>query len=45
LFCKSLWILRGHSILDASDLDGISDAEWDAMQNDDSFSRIFILLD
>jgi len=32
-------------ILGESDLDGMSDAEWDAMQNDDSFSRIFILLD
>jgi len=45
LFCKSLWILNGHLILDASDLDSISDAEWDAMQNDDSFSGILILLD
>ena len=45
LFCKSLWILNGPLILDASDLDGITDAEWDAMQNDDSFSGILILLD
>ena len=45
LFCRSFWILNGHLILDASDFDGISDAEWDAMRNDDSFSRIFILLD
>ena len=45
LFCKSLWILKGHLVLDASDLDAMSDGEWDAMQNDDSFSRIFILLD
>jgi hypothetical protein len=45
LFCKSLWILKGRLILDASDLDGISDAEWDAMQNDDTFPGIFILLD
>jgi len=37
--------VKGHLVLDESDLDGISDAEWDAMQNDDSFSRIFILLD
>jgi hypothetical protein len=45
LFCKSLWIVKGELILGESDLDGISDAEWDAMQNDDSFSRMFILLD
>jgi hypothetical protein len=45
LFCKSLWILKGHLILDASDLDAISDAEWDAMLNDDTFPGIFILLD
>jgi len=32
-------------ILDASDLDAISDAEWDAMLNDDTFPGIFILLD
>jgi hypothetical protein len=32
-------------ILGEPDLDGISDAEWDAMQNDDSSSRIFIFLD
>jgi len=41
----SVWIVKGHLILGESDLDGISDAEWDAMQNDDSFSRILILLD
>jgi hypothetical protein len=45
LFCKSLWIVKGHLILGEPDLDGISDAEWDAMQNDDSSSRIFIFLD
>lgn len=45
LFCKSLWILNGHLILDASYPDGISDAEWDALQNDDSFPGILILLD
>jgi hypothetical protein len=45
LFCKSLWTVKGHLIFGESDLDGMSDAEWDAMQNDDSFSRIFILLD
>ena len=45
LFCKSLWIVKGYVILRESDLNGISDAEWDAMQNDDSFSRLFILLD
>jgi len=32
-------------ILDASDLDAISDAEWDAMLNDNTFPGIFILLD
>jgi hypothetical protein len=42
---KSLWILKEHLILDASDLDGISDAEWDAMRNDDTFPGILILLD
>jgi hypothetical protein len=31
--------------LDASDLDAISDAEWDALLNDDTFPGIFILLD
>jgi hypothetical protein len=45
LFCKSLWTVKGHLILGESDFDGISDTEWDAMQNDDSFSSIFILLD
>ncbi len=45
LFCKSLWILKGHLILDPSDLDAMSDAEWDAMLNDDTFPGIFILLD
>lgn len=45
LFCKSLWILKGHLILDASDLDAISDAEWDTMLNDNNFPGIFILLD
>ena len=45
MFCKSLWILKGHLILAESELDGIFDAEWDTVQNDDSFSRIFILLD
>jgi len=45
LFCKSFWTVKGHLIFGESDLDGMSDAEWDAMQNDDSFSRIFILLD
>jgi hypothetical protein len=32
-------------ILDVSDLDAISDSEWDAIQNDDSISEIVILLD
>ena len=45
LFCKSFWILKGHLILDASDLDAISDSEWDALLNDDTFPGIFILLD
>jgi hypothetical protein len=45
LFCKSLWTVKGCLILDEADLDGISDAEWDEIQNDDSFSSIFILLD
>ncbi len=45
LFCKSLWIVKGYLILGESDLDGISDAEWEAMQNEKSFSRLFILLD
>ena len=45
LFCKSLWIVKGHLILRESDLDGMSNTEWDAMHNDDSFSRVFILLD
>jgi hypothetical protein len=31
--------------LDASDLDAISDSEWDALLNDDTFPGIFILLD
>jgi hypothetical protein len=44
-FCKSLWILKGHLILDAFDLDDMSDAEWDAMLNGDTFPGIFILLD
>jgi hypothetical protein len=37
--------VKGHLILGESDLDGISDAELEAMRNDDSFSTIFILLD
>jgi hypothetical protein len=45
LFCKSLWIVKGHLILGESELDGMFDSEWDAIQNDDSWSRIFILLD
>ena len=45
LFCKSLWIVKGHLIPGESHLDRICDAEWDAMQNDDSFPSIFILLD
>ncbi len=45
LFCKSLWILKGHLILDESDLDDWSDAEWDVMHHDGAFSRVFILLD
>jgi hypothetical protein len=32
-------------ILDASDLDGMSDGERDAMLNDDTLPGIFILLD
>jgi hypothetical protein len=45
LFCKSLWILKGHLFIDAFDLDGISGAEWDAMLNDDTLPGILILLD
>jgi len=45
LFCKSLWLLKGHLFLDASDLDDMSDAEWDAMLNDDTLPGILILLD
>lgn len=45
LFCKSLWIVKGNLILDESDLDRTSDAEWDTMRRDESFSRMFILLD
>jgi len=37
--------VKGYLILGESDLDGISDAEWEAMQNEKSFSRLFILLD
>jgi hypothetical protein len=45
LFCKALWILKGHLILDASKFDALSDAELGAMQNDDTVSRVFFLLD
>ena len=45
LFCKSLWILEGPLVFNASDIDDMSDAEWDAMLNDNTFPGIFILLD
>jgi len=32
-------------VFNASDIDDMSDAEWDAMLNDNTFPGIFILLD
>jgi hypothetical protein len=32
-------------VFNASDIDGMSDSEWDAMLNDDTLPGILILLD
>jgi hypothetical protein len=43
LICRALWVLKGHLILDESEFDAMSD--WDAIRNDGTSRRIFILLD
>jgi len=44
-WCKSRWILRGHVTIFASELDGMSDAEFNELVGQEGLHSLYILLD